>query len=136
MTAPLFHDAAIKQMRQIQEGNLPHTCQVKAVALGARVGGVAPETESNVGAPFNCLVRVAGSAAELLSADQLKNAARYEVVVPISVTSITRKHRLAVSGNFEGVAWSMTLEVIGPLGPKLAQVMRRYLCTPISGTGA
>lgn len=136
MVGPLFSDPAKAQMRAVLEANMPHTAQVVAVNLGARIGGVASETPANVGAPFNCKVSVAGTASELLTADQLRNATRYEVMVPLSVTTITPRHRLAVSGNLDGVAWNLTLEVVGPIGPKLAQTVRRYLCVPLSGVGA
>lgn len=136
MATPLISEPARAQMRAIQEANMPHTCQVVAVGLGGRVGGVAAETPANVGAPFSCRVAVAGTATEALTADQLRNATRYEVTVPLAVTSITPAHRLNVSGNLDGVAWAMTLEVVGPIGPKLAQSVRRYLCAPLSGVGA
>jgi CRISPR/Cas system-associated exonuclease Cas4 (RecB family) len=135
-TPPMFPDAAIATMRAVQEANLPHSCQIKAQTLGARTGGVASETWNNVGAPVACRARVQGSPFEQLTADQLRNTTRYEVVLPISVTEVTRKHRLEVTGEFAGVTWTLLLQVEGPLGPKLAQTMRRYLCSPISGNGA
>jgi hypothetical protein len=136
MGSPLFNTAAIAQMRVVQEANLPHVCQIMALALGGRVGGVAAETWNAAGAPFACRVRIQGAPFASLSADQLRSATRYEVVVPITVTTITRKHRLQVSGSLEGVDWSLLLQVEGPLGPKLAQTMRRYLCSVVSGDGA
>lgn len=133
---PLFPDSAVQTMRAVHEANLPHTCQIKAAALGGRVGGVASETWADVGAPISCRVSIAGGAGEQLTRDQLSNVSRYEVVLPVTVTTITRKNRLQVSGDFNGIAWSMLLKIDGPVGPKLAQVMRRYLCSVVSGEGA
>jgi hypothetical protein len=133
--SPLFSGAAVATMRAVQEANLPHSCQIQAAALGGRQGGVATATWANVGDVVPCRVRVAGMG-EVLSADQLKNVSRYDVTLPITVLTVTRKNRLVVSGSFEGVDWTMTLAIEGPIGPKLAQSMRRYLCTPISGEGA
>jgi hypothetical protein len=132
----LFSDAAIATMRAVQEANLPHTCQIKAQAAGARVGGVLSDNWQDVGVPVKCRVRVQGSPFEQLTSDQLKNGTRYEVVLPVTVIVVTRKHRLEVTGDFAGVAWTILLQVEGPLGPKLAQAMRRYLCSPVSGNGA
>lgn len=136
MAAPLFPPASLRTMRMLGEANLPHTCQIRANTNGGRVGGVASESWADLGAPVSCLVRVSGRPTEQLTRDQMSNSTQYEVVLPITVTTVTRKHRLLVSGEFEGVAWSLLLAVEGPRGPKLAQVMRRYLCTVVSGAGA
>lgn len=132
----LFPEGSVQSFRAINEANLPHVCQVRALALGGRSGGVASETWSDVDAPFACRVRAQGAPVDTLSADQLRKATGYVVVVPVSVTSITRKHRLLVTGSLEGVDWSLLLQVVGPIGPKLAQTMRRYLCSVVSGDGA
>lgn len=135
MSSALFPDSAVATLRQINEANLPHTCQLMAQTPGARQGGVLVEDFTASGQPFACRVRAAGSS-EQLNADQLKNTSKFVVYVPVAITTITREHRLAVSGSLVNVLWAMTLKVEAPLGPKLVQTMRRYLCSVVDGDGA
>jgi hypothetical protein len=106
MGSPLFNTPRSRTMRACRKP-ICRTCarsrHSRSAACWWRRRG---DVERRRRAVCKCRVRVQGSPFEQLSADQLRTATRYEVVLPITVTTITRKHRLQVSGDFAGVDWT------------------------------
>lgn len=99
---------------------MPSLCTVQHQTLAREPGGVSRITYTPDPAltDLPCRLSIVGLPNQLVTADQLRTAARWNVTLPLG-TVILEKDRLVVTGqDLDGNAYSVTLDVAGIEAPK------------------
>lgn len=121
----------LKQFKQLSESAMPSLCTVLRQTTERQAGGVSKlvYTADPAATDLPCRLSIVGLPNQLVTADQLRSAARWNVTLPLG-TVVRDKDRLAVSGaDMEGNDYTVTLDVAGVEAPKSYAVH-----TKVSGT--
>lgn len=116
----LITKGQLKQFKKLSEGIMPSLCTVQHQTLVRQPGGVSKIVYESDPAMTDlpCRLSIVGLPNQLVTADQLRSAARWNVTLPLG-TVILDKDRLVVSGDdLDGNPYSVTLDVAGIEAPK------------------
>lgn len=137
MTGPLLPTSRLTRIRQRWEANLPETCTILPLTDTRDVGAVDdlsypdPTDPNTTGlVTMKCRWRP-DSAADRQNAQQDESRLTGRLQCPVS-SRLSPTDRLYVVGvDASGGAWSLTLEIIGPLGPRTWEAVREVRCAAI-----
>lgn len=136
--APVLSAAALTSLAALNEANLPSRATIRRTpAAGTKDGtGTVTVTPTVVGSDVPCRVAPPSAVRELLAGDQ-RVAANQRLVTFARWTDIQPRDALTIelrdlTGTPTGE--TLTLEVVGPLGPTDFEVLRSVLCTVKGGT--
>lgn len=121
----------LKQFKNLSESAMPSLCTIQHQTLARQPGAVSKITYTPDPAltDLPCRLSIVGLPNQLVTADQLRSAARWNVTLPLG-TAILEKDRLVVSGtDMDGNDYTVTLDVAGIEAPKSYAVH-----TKVSGT--
>lgn len=116
----LISKGQLKQFRKLSEGIMPSLCAIQHQSLTREPGAVSriayvPDPALT---DVPCRLSIVGLPNQLVTADQLRTAARWNVTLPLG-TVVLEKDRLVVTGeDLDGNPYLVTLDVAGIETPK------------------
>lgn len=127
----LISKGELKQFKKLSEGLMPSLCTIQRQTTEREPGGVSKliYTSDPNATDISCRLSIVGLPNQLVTADQLRSAARWNVTLPLG-TVVTEKDRMLVSGeDIDGNPYLVTLDVAGIEAPKSYAIH-----TKVSGT--
>lgn len=127
----LFSEGELRELQRFSEDAMNALCTIQRMTTVRDPGAVSRRvfTADPQATDIPCRLSVASPPNQLVTADQLRTAARWFVTLPLG-TNVLYTDRLVVSGtDLEGNDYSITLEVAGMDAPKSYQIHTR-----VSGT--
>lgn len=119
-----FTKGDIKAFQSLSESAMDSLCTIQRQTTARQQGAVSKivYTTDPAAVDIPCRLSIVGLPNQLVTADQLRTAARWNVTLPLG-TVVYDKDRLIVSGaDIEGNAFSVMLDVAGIESPKSFQV--------------
>jgi hypothetical protein len=110
----------LRQFKKLSEGLMPSLCTIQHQILAREPGAVSRITYTPDPAltDLPCRLSIVGLPNQLVTADQLRTAARWNVTLPLG-TTVLEKDRLVVTGeDIDGNPYLVTLDVAGIETPK------------------
>lgn len=127
----LLSQGDLKQLQKLSESAMNALCTIQRMTTIREPGGVTKRVfaADPLATDIPCRVSIASPPNQLVTADQLRAAARWYVTLPLG-TNVLYTDRLSVSGtDLAGNDWAVLLDVAGMDAPKSYQIHVRVVGT-------